>query len=53
VPILDVVTGHDEAVALYEAAEWKRLGTVEFRFPDGAAINEYVYCAPNYVLNPR
>jgi ribosomal protein S18 acetylase RimI-like enzyme len=45
-PILDVVTRHAAAIALYERAGWQRLGKVSFRMPDGSALEEYVYCAP-------
>ena len=46
VPILDVVTRYDAAIALYERAGWERLGTVGFRFPNGTEIQEFVYRAP-------
>jgi GNAT superfamily N-acetyltransferase len=46
VPILDVVTQYDAAVALYESAGWDRLGTVGFSLPDGTTIEEFVYQAP-------
>jgi ribosomal protein S18 acetylase RimI-like enzyme len=46
VPILDVVTRHDAAIALYEAVGWQCLGTVAFALPDGSMIDERVYRAP-------
>ena len=45
-PMLDVVTRHTAAIALYERAGWRRLGTVAFTMPDGSELEEYVYCAP-------
>ncbi|MDQ1379753.1 MAG: hypothetical protein QOJ71_472 [Actinomycetota bacterium] len=46
VPILDVVTRHYGAVALYESVGWRQLGTVDFSLPDGSIIQEFVYAAP-------
>jgi GNAT superfamily N-acetyltransferase len=46
VPILDVLPRYNSTVVLYEAAGWTRLGTVDFTFPGGTTIEEYVYCAP-------
>jgi GNAT superfamily N-acetyltransferase len=45
-PILDVVTRHQAAVALYENAGWIRLGAVNFDLPDGTTAEEFVYRAP-------
>jgi GNAT superfamily N-acetyltransferase len=44
-PALDVVTEHRDAIALYEAAGWTRLGVVTSQF-SVAAVDEYVYVAP-------
>jgi GNAT superfamily N-acetyltransferase len=44
-PILDVVRGAGGAVALYEAAGWRRAGEVCVTFSDGHAMNELVYIA--------
>jgi ribosomal protein S18 acetylase RimI-like enzyme len=45
-PILDVVTRHDAAIALYESAGWLRVGSVTLVLPDGSNLEEYVYRAP-------
>jgi len=50
VPILDVVTRHASAVALYESAGWTQLGTVSCDLPDGTTVEELVYRAPAEVL---
>jgi hypothetical protein len=44
--VLDVVTTYAPAVALYERAGWKRLGTIGYPMPDGSTIAEHVYAAP-------
>src|SRR5262249_32483707 len=41
--ILDVVTTYTGAIRLYEAAGWKRVGTVDFPLPDGRSLPEHVY----------
>jgi GNAT superfamily N-acetyltransferase len=46
VPIVDVVTRHEPAVALYDNSGWTRLGTVEVELPDGTTIEEFVYRSP-------
>jgi GNAT superfamily N-acetyltransferase len=46
VPILDVVTVYEPAVALYERAGWARLGSVSFSLPNGLTVEEFVYRAP-------
>lgn len=46
-PILDVVDGTGPAIALYEHAGWRHLGTVSFTLPDGSELTEHVYAAPN------
>jgi GNAT superfamily N-acetyltransferase len=46
VPLLDVVTRYEAAIAWYEREGWQRLGTVDFRFPNGMEIQEAVYRAP-------
>jgi ribosomal protein S18 acetylase RimI-like enzyme len=51
VPILDVVTRHEAAVALYENAGWTQLGTVDFELPDGTTVEEFVYRAPTQLPN--
>jgi GNAT superfamily N-acetyltransferase len=45
-PVLDVVTTYPSALALYERAGWKRLGTIRLPMPDGTSIDEHVYAAP-------
>lgn len=52
VPILDVVTSSEGAVAMYERAGWRRLGKVEQRFGEAMTINEYVYSAPRIPGHP-
>jgi GNAT superfamily N-acetyltransferase len=44
-PVLDVVTTYAPAVALYERAGWKRLGTIGYPMPDGSTMAEHVYAA--------
>ena len=46
VPILDVVTRHDAAIALYHSAGWLRVGSVTLLLPDGSKLEEHVYRAP-------
>lgn len=46
-PILDVVDGTEPAIALYEHAGWRHLGSVTFTLPDGSELTEHVYAAPN------
>ena len=46
VPILDVVTRHEPAIALYERAGWNRIGEVSLCLPNGDEIEEIVYRAP-------
>jgi GNAT superfamily N-acetyltransferase len=46
VPIVDVVTRHEPAVALYDNAGWMRLGKVDVDLPDGTTIEEFVYRSP-------
>jgi len=45
-PMLDVVTRHSAAMALYENAGWLRVGTVTLVLPDGSSLDEHVYRAP-------
>jgi GNAT superfamily N-acetyltransferase len=45
-PILDVHVGLTKAIALYEAAGWKRIGEVTVRLADDFLLDEYVYAAP-------
>jgi ribosomal protein S18 acetylase RimI-like enzyme len=45
-PILDVVTRHDAAIALYESSGWLRVGSVTLVLPDGSKLEEHVYRAP-------
>ncbi len=44
-PILDVVTSHEAAIALYDALGWTCLGSVELALP-GGVVEELVYRAP-------
>jgi GNAT superfamily N-acetyltransferase len=44
-PVLDVVTGHRAAIAMYEAAGWRRADTVHVTFGD-VRFEEFVYIAP-------
>jgi GNAT superfamily N-acetyltransferase len=46
-PVLDVVTTYTAAVALYEKSGWSHLGTIALPMPDGRAIDEHVYAAPD------
>jgi GNAT superfamily N-acetyltransferase len=46
VPILDVVTEHAAAIALYDTAGWVLLGAVGLELPDGRVVTELVYRAP-------
>ncbi len=45
-PVLDVVTEHHAAIALYERCDWIRIGRVTARFRDGGELEEFVYVAP-------
>lgn len=53
VPILDVVTSYESAVALYERAGWTKLGTIAFPLPDGGEIEEFLFCAPGVIPASR
>ena len=44
--ILDVAAHYDAAVALYDDAGWRRIGEVMFPMPDGSAVKEIVFAAP-------
>lgn len=45
--MLDVVSTSKEAIALYEAEGWTRVGARPFVFPDGEPTTElYYYLAP-------
>lgn len=46
-PILDVAAHYHAAVALYEGAGWRRIGTALFRMPDGSSVTELVFTAPD------
>ena len=45
-PALDVVTTYAAAIALYERAGWRRVGTITPAMPDGDRVDEYVYVGP-------
>lgn len=45
--ILDVVTEHKEAIALYERGGWNQVGEVEWCLPDGRPLREFVYVSPS------
>jgi GNAT superfamily N-acetyltransferase len=45
-PILDVVTDHHSAVALYERCGWLRVGEVTHHLDNGFSLDEYVYVGP-------
>lgn len=47
-PILDVVSLHRDAVALYERAGWIRLGATQVTLTNAETIEEYVYAAPEW-----
>ena len=49
VPVLDVVSTSMAAIALYERAGWRRLGVAHVRLPDGHALDEVVFLAPQPV----
>jgi GNAT superfamily N-acetyltransferase len=51
IPILDVVTRHASAIALYEDAGWTRLGQVDCDLPDGTQVEEFIYRAPSLVAS--
>jgi GNAT superfamily N-acetyltransferase len=45
-PILDVATHFDAAIALYEQAGWKRVGTVTIEFAPLPDLDCHVYAGP-------
>jgi GNAT superfamily N-acetyltransferase len=45
-PILDVVTDHHGAIALYECNGWRRVGEVTSHFKNGFSLDEFVYVGP-------
>ena len=51
-PILDVVSRHRDAIALYEKEGWTRLGSTHITLMNGKTVNEYVYAAPR-LLGPN
>ncbi|HVJ98753.1 MAG TPA: GNAT family N-acetyltransferase [Acidimicrobiia bacterium] len=57
-PILDVVSRHRDAIALYERENWTRLGSTHVTLMNGKTVDEYVYAAPllrcqNQIAQPR
>jgi GrpB-like predicted nucleotidyltransferase (UPF0157 family)/GNAT superfamily N-acetyltransferase len=44
-PVLDVATRFTGAIAMYEAAGWRRAGTVTVSFGDGTSLEEHVFVA--------
>ncbi|MFI5047181.1 MAG: GNAT family N-acetyltransferase [Acidimicrobiia bacterium] len=52
-PILDVSVELGGAIALYEAAGWRRLGGVVFEAADGTSFDEFVYVAEGASRLPR
>lgn len=51
-PILDVVSRHRDAIALYEMEGWTRLGATRTTLRNGKTVSEYVYAAPR-LLGPN
>jgi GNAT superfamily N-acetyltransferase len=45
-PVLDVVTDHAAAVALYDRAGWRRAGQVRVTFANGQTVDELVFIGP-------
>ena len=48
-PILDAVTGHEAAIALYERCGWVRAGSVTVRWGEHPEVEELVYLGPRPV----
>jgi ribosomal protein S18 acetylase RimI-like enzyme len=46
-PVLDVVTDHHAAIALYERSGWRRVGEVTSHFKNGYSLDEFVYVGPS------
>lgn len=44
--VLDVVTEHESAIAMYERDGWTRVGEVEWCLDDGRPLREFVYVSP-------
>jgi GNAT superfamily N-acetyltransferase len=53
VPVLDVVTNNQAAMALYESEGWARAGAVVLRLPDGSTMDEVVYIGPGAPVQGR
>jgi GNAT superfamily N-acetyltransferase len=45
-PVLDVVTGHEGAVALYEREGWRMAGSVQITWRSGETVDELVFIGP-------
>ena len=45
-PILDVAAHYGAAIALYEEAGWRRIGTALFPMPNGSPVTEIIFAAP-------
>jgi GNAT superfamily N-acetyltransferase len=52
-PILDVVSRHRGATALYESEGWTRLGSTRITLMNGKTVNEHVYAAPRRLVEKR
>jgi GNAT superfamily N-acetyltransferase len=48
-PILDAVTGHEAAIALYDRCGWVRAGSVTVRWGEHPEVEELVYLGPRPV----
>ena len=45
--VLDVAVRYGAAIAMYEQAGWRRIGTAAFPMPDGSTMPEIVYVGPH------
>lgn len=52
-PVLDVVTDHAGAIALYDQAGWRRAGEVQVTFSSGKTVHELVFVAPEEAMAPE
>jgi GNAT superfamily N-acetyltransferase len=52
-PVLDVSSRFTAAVGLYESCGWRCAGTVTVLLPDGTSLEEHVFVAPPWLVEPR
>lgn len=49
-PVLDVVTDHSEAIALYKRQGWRLAGSMQVTWANGQTIDELVFVGPSPIV---